>query len=175
MGTRASIGLIVPNISNTHFSIIARVVENICLKAGYMSVVFSTGQDDDRENQILRMMRQQRVAGCDHCAHPIARRAWQAAQGGNPRSDRACLTCRSRGWAMTSSSSTTSRRRASRRRISSASAIAASVPICGLAGASHQPGPPFRLSGSARRRRYPGRSSAAGARRLHRNQAALSK
>lgn len=57
------IGLIVPNISNTHFSIIARVVENICLRAGYMSVVFSTGQDDDRENQILRMMRQQRVAG----------------------------------------------------------------------------------------------------------------
>lgn len=62
-GQSRLIGLIVPNITNPHFSTVARVVENVCLSAGYMSVVFSTGQDEERENQILRMMRQQRVAG----------------------------------------------------------------------------------------------------------------
>lgn len=57
------IGLIVPNITNPHFSAVARIIENVCLGAGYMSVVYSTGQDSTRENQILKMMRQQRVAG----------------------------------------------------------------------------------------------------------------
>lgn len=62
-GQSRVVGLIVPNIVNPHFATVARVVENVCLSAGYMSVVFSTGQDEERENQILRMMRQQRVAG----------------------------------------------------------------------------------------------------------------
>ena len=31
--------------------------------AGYMAVVYSTGQDSDRESQVLKMMRVQRVAG----------------------------------------------------------------------------------------------------------------
>lgn len=62
-GNSRLIGLIVPNITNPYFSAVARIVENVCLGAGYMSVVFSTGQDELRETQILRMMRQQRVAG----------------------------------------------------------------------------------------------------------------
>lgn len=62
-GQSRAIGLIVPNITNPHFAAVARIVENVCLSAGYMSVVFSTGQDEARENQILKMMRQQRVAG----------------------------------------------------------------------------------------------------------------
>ena len=62
-GQSRLIGLIVPNIANPHFSAIARIVENVCLCSGYLSVVYSTGQDGDRENQVLRMMRQQRVAG----------------------------------------------------------------------------------------------------------------
>lgn len=62
-GQSRLIGLIVPNITNPHFSAVARVVENVCLGAGYMTVVYSTGQDEQRERQILRMMRQHRVAG----------------------------------------------------------------------------------------------------------------
>ncbi len=62
-GQSRLIGLIVPSITNPHFAAVARVIENTCLSAGYLSMVFSTGQDSDRENQILRMLRQQRVAG----------------------------------------------------------------------------------------------------------------
>ena len=62
-GQSRMIGLIVPSITNPHFSATARVIENVCLSAGYMSMVYSTGQDPERENQILKIMRQQRVAG----------------------------------------------------------------------------------------------------------------
>lgn len=62
-GQSRLIGLLVPNVANPHFSAMARVIENVCLTAGYLSVVYSSGQDENRENQILRMMRQQRVAG----------------------------------------------------------------------------------------------------------------
>jgi DNA-binding LacI/PurR family transcriptional regulator len=62
-GQSRLIGLIVPNITNPHFSAVARIIENVCLSAGYLSMVFSTGQDSEREYQILRMLRQQRVAG----------------------------------------------------------------------------------------------------------------
>lgn len=62
-GNSRLIGLIVPNITNPHFAAVARIIENVCLSAGYLSMVFSTGQDSERENHILRMLRQQRVAG----------------------------------------------------------------------------------------------------------------
>jgi len=62
-GQSRLIGLIVPNVANPHFATVARTIENVCLSAGYLSVVFSSGQDSVRESQILRMMRQQRVAG----------------------------------------------------------------------------------------------------------------
>lgn len=57
------IGLVVPNIANPHFAAVAREVENVCLARGYTSVVYSTGQDAERESQVLTMMRVQRVAG----------------------------------------------------------------------------------------------------------------
>ncbi len=62
-GNSRLIGLIVPSITNPHFAQVARIIENACLAAGYLSMVFSTGQDSERENQILRMLRRQRVAG----------------------------------------------------------------------------------------------------------------
>jgi LacI family transcriptional regulator len=62
-GRSRLIGLVVPNIANPHFAAVAREVENVCLSAGYTTVVYSTGQDAERESQVLRMMRQQRVAG----------------------------------------------------------------------------------------------------------------
>ncbi|MDW6025800.1 LacI family DNA-binding transcriptional regulator [Mesorhizobium sp. BAC0120] len=62
-GNSQLIGLVVPNIANPHFAAVAREIENICLAAGYMSVVYSTGQDPERESQVLKMLRVQRVAG----------------------------------------------------------------------------------------------------------------
>lgn len=62
-GRSRLIGLVVPNIANPHFAAVARVVENACLRAGYTSVVYSSGQDAAREAQVLTMMRVQRVAG----------------------------------------------------------------------------------------------------------------
>lgn len=62
-GRSRLIGLVVPNIANPHFAAVAREVENVCLKAGYTTVVYSTGQDAERESQVLTMMRMQRVAG----------------------------------------------------------------------------------------------------------------
>lgn len=62
-GQSRLIGLVVPNIANPWCGAVAREVENTCLRAGYTSVVYSTGQDAERESQVLNMMRMQRVAG----------------------------------------------------------------------------------------------------------------
>jgi DNA-binding LacI/PurR family transcriptional regulator len=62
-GRSRFVGLVVPNIANPHFAAVAREVENACFAAGYTSVVYSTGQDPERESQVLAMMRAQRVAG----------------------------------------------------------------------------------------------------------------
>ncbi|MGN6103059.1 MAG: LacI family DNA-binding transcriptional regulator, partial [Devosia sp.] len=62
-GRSRTIGLILPDITNPHFANVARVVESACLDAGYMAAIYSTSEDFDRERQILRMMRAQRVAG----------------------------------------------------------------------------------------------------------------
>jgi len=62
-GQSQVIGLVVPNIANPHFAAVAREIENVCLAAGYMTVVYSTGQDPERESQVLTMLRIQRVAG----------------------------------------------------------------------------------------------------------------
>jgi len=80
-GQSRLVGLVVPDITNPHFATAARVVESVCLSRGYMAVVLSTGQDADRENQILQMMRMQRMAGmiiipsgsdAEHGAHLLA-------------------------------------------------------------------------------------------------------
>jgi LacI family transcriptional regulator len=62
-GQSRTIGLIVPDISNPHFSRVARVTERACMAAGYMTFVYSTDEDSEHEMEILKMMRMQRVAG----------------------------------------------------------------------------------------------------------------
>lgn len=62
-GRSRLIGLIVPDITNPHFSALARVVENECLKAGYMTFVYNTDEDTEHEMRILQMMRMQQAAG----------------------------------------------------------------------------------------------------------------
>jgi LacI family transcriptional regulator len=62
-GRSQLIGLVLPDIANPHFATVARIVESVCLNAGYMAAVFSTSEDPERETQILHMMQMQRVAG----------------------------------------------------------------------------------------------------------------
>ena len=62
-GRSRVIGVIVPDITNPHFSTLARVVEHECLKAGYMTFVYNTDEDTDHEMRILHMMRMQQAAG----------------------------------------------------------------------------------------------------------------
>ncbi len=63
IGRSRLIGVILPDVTNPHFANVARVVQSVCLEAGYMAAVYSTNEDFDRERQILKMMRAQRVAG----------------------------------------------------------------------------------------------------------------
>jgi len=65
-GQSRLIGTIVPDITNPHFSQLARVVENECLAAGHMTFVYNTDEDSEHEMRILKMMRMQRVAGLIH-------------------------------------------------------------------------------------------------------------
>ena len=62
-GRSRLVGVIVPDITNPHFSALARVVENECLKAGFMTFVYNTDEDTEHEMRILRMMRMQQAAG----------------------------------------------------------------------------------------------------------------
>lgn len=62
-GATRLIGLVVPDISNPFFSAIARIVEERSLAAGYMAFVYNSDEDPDREEEILRMMHMQRIAG----------------------------------------------------------------------------------------------------------------
>ncbi len=62
-GQSRLIGLILPEITNPHFATWRAWWRSACLEAGYMAVVYSTSEDYDRERQILKMMRMQRVAG----------------------------------------------------------------------------------------------------------------
>ena len=56
-GRSKLVGVVVPDITNPHFSALARVVETECLKAGYMTFVYNTDEDTEHEMRILRMMR----------------------------------------------------------------------------------------------------------------------
>ncbi|MBX3579440.1 MAG: LacI family DNA-binding transcriptional regulator [Rhizobiaceae bacterium] len=62
-GDSRLIGLVVPDISNPYFSTIARIVEARSLAAGYMAFVYNSDEDPRREEEILRMMQMQRIAG----------------------------------------------------------------------------------------------------------------
>src|ERR1700719_1750756 len=62
-GQSRLVGLIIPDIANPHFATVARVVETLCLRAGFMTFVYNTNEDADHEMRILKMMRMQRVAG----------------------------------------------------------------------------------------------------------------
>ena len=108
-GRSRLIGLIVPDITNPHFSAVARVVENDCLKAGYMTFVYNTDEDTDHEMRIL----QDDADAARRRPHPHLDALRRPAR---PAADGRRSMCRPCSWAAssperptTSSRSTTSR------------------------------------------------------------------
>lgn len=62
-GKTRSIGLIVENISNQFFSVLARVIEEEAKKLGYRVFYCSTGNDDDRSAELVQSLLQANVDG----------------------------------------------------------------------------------------------------------------
>ena len=62
-GKTRSIGLIVEDISNQFFSDLARVIEDEAKKLGYRVFYCSTGDDDDRSDELIQSLLQANVDG----------------------------------------------------------------------------------------------------------------
>jgi LacI family transcriptional regulator len=62
-GKTRSIGLIVEDISNQFFSDLARVIEDEAKKLGYRVFYCSTGNDDDRSDELIQSLLQANVDG----------------------------------------------------------------------------------------------------------------
>jgi LacI family transcriptional regulator len=62
-GKTRSIGLIVEDISNQFFSDLARVIEDEAKKIGYRVFYCSTGNDDDRSDELIQSLLQANVDG----------------------------------------------------------------------------------------------------------------
>ena len=62
-GKSETIGLIVPNISDTFYSRIARRIERKARLSGYTVVYSSTGESRTRENELIQMMLDRQVDG----------------------------------------------------------------------------------------------------------------
>ena len=63
----ATIGLVVPDISNPFFSVIARGAESIATQLGYSILLSSTNEDVSREVEILHMLDERYVDGVIVC------------------------------------------------------------------------------------------------------------
>ena len=63
MGKTKTIGFVIPDITNPHFSGIARAVERDCDAAGYTVMLSDTADDPMKELRHLQLMRRQRVDG----------------------------------------------------------------------------------------------------------------
>lgn len=62
-GRSRVIGLIVSDISNPFFTSLAKAVEAVASAAGYMVIVMNSNEDAAKELNLLRLLREQRVAG----------------------------------------------------------------------------------------------------------------
>ena len=63
LGRTSSIGLVVGDISNPFFTSLAKAVESRASEAGYLVIVTNTDEHPDRELKLLKLLREQRVAG----------------------------------------------------------------------------------------------------------------
>ena len=63
IGKTKTVGFVIPDITNPHFSGIARAVERACDAAGYTVMLSDTADDPAKELRHLQLMRTQRVDG----------------------------------------------------------------------------------------------------------------
>ena len=63
LGRTSTVGLVVPDITNPHFSSLASVIEEACDEAGYTLTLCSTTDDAAKEVRQLQVLRRQRAAG----------------------------------------------------------------------------------------------------------------
>jgi LacI family transcriptional regulator len=63
LGRTRSIGLVVGDISNPFFTSLAKTVEARALEAGYMVIVANSDEEPEKELKLLKLLREQRVAG----------------------------------------------------------------------------------------------------------------
>lgn len=62
-----TIGLVVPDITNSFFSYIARGVEDVCYEYGYHVVLINTTEEQERERAALNALMQQDIDGAILC------------------------------------------------------------------------------------------------------------
>jgi LacI family transcriptional regulator len=63
----ATIGLVVPDISNPFFSVVARGAEHVASKRGYSMLLCSTSEDTSRELEVLELLQERYVDGVIVC------------------------------------------------------------------------------------------------------------
>jgi LacI family transcriptional regulator len=63
LGRTRSIGLVVGDISNPFFTSLAKTVEARAVEAGYMVIVANSDEEPEKELKLLKLLREQRVAG----------------------------------------------------------------------------------------------------------------
>lgn len=63
-----TIGLVVPDITNSFFSYIARGVEDVCYEYGYHVILINTTEDPEREKAALTALMQQDIDGAILCS-----------------------------------------------------------------------------------------------------------
>jgi LacI family transcriptional regulator len=63
-------GLIVPSVSNSFYDSFMSAVEERCRQTGYSLIIMQSADDPETERNILKIYRQNRVAGCFACLSP---------------------------------------------------------------------------------------------------------
>lgn len=58
-----TIGLVLPNVNNPVYGEIAGIFEQICIQAGYLVLLCTTGRSPDQEQKCVRMLRAKQVDG----------------------------------------------------------------------------------------------------------------
>ena len=63
-------GLMVPSVANSFYGSFMGAIEEHCQQAGYSLIIMQSGDNADIEKNILKIYRQNRVAGCFACLAP---------------------------------------------------------------------------------------------------------
>ena len=62
-----AVALFIPDILNLYFTEIVRGLQDEARTAGYLTLLFDTGEDPQHEHEFLRMLAGQRVCGIISC------------------------------------------------------------------------------------------------------------